>query len=75
MSEEIGEAVSTEAEPSTEGWCCSRADVRSYDALTGEEVTFIYPPGFAERLPIGGGGDLKQQAQAIVDAINGAPKP
>jgi hypothetical protein len=43
----------------------------SYNAMTGEQETFIYLPD-GSRLPIGGGGDPVKQAAAIIAAHNEA---
>lgn len=51
-------------------WRGSRADMESYDAATGEQVSFIYRAGDAERLVVGGGHDPVGQCAAIIAAHN-----
>lgn len=55
--------------PHPNAWRGSRPDMASYDAITGEQVSFIYLPS-GERIAVGGGGDPVEQARAIIAAHN-----
>lgn len=64
--------MAVEGEASRE-WRHSRADMASYDAATGEQVSFIYLPDDT-RIAVGGGGDVAEQVREIVEAHNASLK-
>lgn len=64
--------MAVEGEASRE-WRHSRADMASYDAATGEQVSFIYLPDDT-RIAVGGGGDVAAQVREIVEAHNATLK-
>jgi len=51
-------------------WRTSRLDVASFDAETGLQVSYIYPPGDAQRIQVGG-DDPVSAAALIVSRMNG----